>query len=159
MANNKKEERSFKEIVLGFIPAVLLSIVIFPILGYFSYSIYSSSIIGASKSFEVVMLLLIIGLNLLVLSIVFYVANMFFKTNIKRHALVGCFIILILLILTIVRYTAYKEIDIKTNSEEYFKLLNDFKFTRAILIGYVTYYFLAMLLNRISVVSLKNKKR
>ncbi len=156
---NKKEEKTFKDIVVSFIPSVLLSIIVFPILGYFSYSIYSSSIIGASKSFEVVMLLLIIGLNLLVLSIIFYVANMFFKTDIRRHALVGCFIIIILLILTIVRYTAYKEIDIKTNSEEYFKLLNDFKFTRAILIGYVTYYFLAMLLNRISVVSLKNKKR
>ena len=106
-----------------------------------------------------VMLLLIIGLNLLVLSIVFYVANMFFKTDIRRHALVGFFIIVILSILTIVRYTAFKDIDIKTNSEEYFKLLNDFKFTRAILIGYVSYYFISMLLNRITVISLKNKKR
>ena len=159
MANKKVEEKSFKDIVIGFIPAVLLSIVIFPILGYFSYSIYSSSIIGSSKSFEIVMLLLIIGLNLLVLSIVFYVANMFFKTNMRRHALVGFFIIVILSILTIVRYTAFKEIDIKTNSEEYFKLLNDFKFTRAILIGYVSYYFISMILNRITVISLKNKKR
>ena len=32
MTNKKVEEKSFKDIIIGFIPAILLSVVIFPIL-------------------------------------------------------------------------------------------------------------------------------
>ena len=50
MKNKKKNEKSLVDTLIGLLPAVVLSLVVFPLLGYFSYAIYASSILGSTNT-------------------------------------------------------------------------------------------------------------
>lgn len=161
---NKKKKNSFVDTLLGLLPAIVLSLVVFPILGYFSYAIYSNAILGSSNTFfNIIILLITIFMNLIVLLGLFYAVNIMWETDIRKHLAVGGVVLVIVVSLAIYRYSIYasaakamKESTDATGAAGILAL-SDFRIARAIAIGFTAYYVISIFINKIAQISVKNK--
>ena len=155
MKNKKKNEKSLVDTLIGLLPAVVLSLVVFPLLGYFSYAIYASSILGSTNTvFNVIMLLITIMVNLIALLGLFYVVNIMWETDIRKHLLVGGVFLSIVIIIAIIKYVAYTKAEAGADAILAF---DNFRLSRGIAIGYTAYYIIAIFINKIAQISVKNK--
>lgn len=158
----KKGNNELVKFVASTIPYILLVLVVFPILGRLSFSAYTSFAVSNSVMTNRINVLVIIFANILVLLSLLYVFNQLIKFNWKKYILIGIPVFIYTLSMAIYKYSLFSSIKIEskeTVSPDAILKLNDFKTAKAILIAFIVYFIITLLLNRIAVVSIKNKKK
>lgn len=154
----KESNKSLMDIVITYIPALLYLAVVVPVLMVFSLSFYSDTI-GAWQytPYNIIMILLMIALNLLAITALFYVANIFMKTNMKRIAILGTVIAVIMIGITLYKMVVYNGVDPEVDSKLWELTRGEYVNFRGYTITFLAYFIISMFVNRIAYISVKNK--
>ena len=154
-----KKKNELLTAIVSYIPYILIVLVLFPLLGRISYSAYLSlgnTSIAITNTLIAVVILLV---NIVILLAVLYGFNLLTKFKMNKYLLVGGVIFIYTLVTAVTAYMAYSKVDLKA-TEELTKgalALKNYTEARGIVIAYTVYFVITILVNRIAVISIKNK--
>lgn len=158
----KKNNNELVKLIVSTIPYILYVLVVIPILGRLSFSAYTQFALSDSLMINRINVLIILLANLAIILSILYVFNQLTKFDWKKYLLVSIPVLIYTFSMAIYKFSLYTSIkieSIETVSPEKIVKLNDYKTARAILIAFVVYFIITLLINRIAVVSIKNKKK
>ncbi len=158
----KKQSKDVLSIVVSTIPYIIYVLVIIPLLGKVTFSLYQGFALTSVKVTNTIVTLILILSNIVVLLSLLYIFNQMTKFNMKKYLLVGGTVFLYTLIMAINKYSLYssvKIVNVETATADALKKLQDYKYARGIFIAFAIYFILTIFINKIAVISIKNKKK
>jgi hypothetical protein len=157
----KKNSNDIKSIVLSTVPYIIYVLVIIPLLGKITFGLYQGYALTSVKMTNTIVTLILILLNIGVILSLLYVFNMLTKFNMKKYLFVGGTVFLYTLLMAFYRYLVYapvKIVSIETATQESMLKLKNYTTARGIFIAFAVYFIVSIFINRIAVISIKNKK-
>ncbi len=158
----KKQGKNIMSIVLSTIPYIIYVLVIIPLLGKVTYSLYEGFALTSVQMTNTIVTLVLILANILVILSLLYIFNQMTKFNMKKYLLVGGTVFLYTLIMAIYKYILYSPVKIvseETATAEALLKLKNYTLSRGIFIAFAVYFIITIFINRIAVISINNKKK
>ena len=145
--------------VLSYIPYIIYVLVIFPILGRLSYNAYLTFGNTSVASTNTIIAIIIFLINIIILLTILYCFNLLTKFKLSKYLLVGGVIFIYTLVVAIVAYMSYSKVDLNAteNLTKGALYLKNYTQARGIFIAYTVYFILTIFVNKIAVISIKNK--
>ena len=151
----KTKETNIMSEVISSIPYIIYVLVLIPLMGYLSYKAFTDFVNTGSSFNNTIIVLIIIFINLIILLASLYGFNLLTKFKVGKFSLIGGVVLLITLVKLIQAYVHFK--DSSLTGAKALLANSDFRTAKGIFIGFVIYYVLTFFINRIAVISAKNK--
>lgn len=151
----KKNETSIIAEVISSIPYIIYVLVIIPILGYFSYKAFVDFVNTGSGFNNAIIALIIIMVNLIILLALLYGFNLATKFKVSKFSLIGGVVFIITLVKFIQAYSVYN--DSSLSGAKALVASSNLRTSKGIFLIFIVYFIITLLVNRIAVISVKNK--
>ena len=158
----KKQSKDVMSIVISTIPYIIYVLVIIPLLGKITFSLYQGFALTSVKLTNTIVTLILILANILVILSLLYIFNKMTKFNMKKYLLVGGTVFMYTLIMAIYRYSLYSPVKIvsqETATADALLKFKNYTYARGIFIAFAVYFIITIFVNRMAVISIKNNKK
>ena len=158
----KKQSKDIMNIVVSTIPYIIYVLVIIPLLGKVTFNLYQGFALTSDKMTNTIITLVLILSNILVILSLLYIFNQMTKFNMKKYLLVGGTVFLYTLIMAIYKFSLYSPVKIvseETATADALLKYKNYTLARGIFIAFAVYFVITIFINRIAVISIKNKKK
>lgn len=156
MKKKKTKEFNIMSEVISSIPYIIYVLVVIPLMGYLSFKAFGDFVNTGSSFNNTIIVLIIIFVNLIILLGCLYGFNLMTKFNTGKYSLIGGVVFLITLVKFIQAYVHFK--DSSLTGAKALLANSNYRTAKGILLGFTAYFVITFFINRIAVISVKNKK-